>query len=42
MSRLLILRQENRSRRRKLVFASAVATCVVIAAVITVARYQMQ
>ena len=42
MRRLLTMRREHRSRRQKLVFASAVATCVVIAAVITVARYQMQ
>jgi hypothetical protein len=40
MSRLLVFRQGNRSRRRKLTFATAVAICLVIAAaVIGVARY---
>jgi hypothetical protein len=42
MSRLIAFRLENRSRRRKLVLATAVALCTVIAAiVITVARYGM-
>ena len=42
MSRLLVFRQGNRSRRRKMVLATAVALCTVIAAiVITVARYGM-
>jgi uncharacterized protein (DUF2141 family) len=42
MSRLLVFRQGNRSRRRKLVLATAVALCTVTAAiVITVARYGM-
>ena len=40
MSRLLVFRQENRSRQRKLAFVTSVAFCTVIAAiVITVARY---
>jgi hypothetical protein len=42
MRRLLTMRRKHRSRRQKLVFASAVATCVVIVAVITVARHEMQ
>ena len=42
MRRLLTMRREHRSRQQKLVFVTTVATCVVIAAVITVARYQMQ
>ena len=42
MRRLLTMRREHRSRRQKLVFASAVATCVVIAAVITVARHELE
>jgi hypothetical protein len=42
MRRLLTMRREHQSRRQKVMLASAVATCVVIAAVITVARYQMQ
>jgi hypothetical protein len=42
MSHLLILRQENRSRRRKLVLALAAPSCLVIAAVtIFVVRYEM-
>ena len=42
MSRLLVFRQGNRSRRRKMVLATAVALCTVIAAiVITIARYGM-
>jgi uncharacterized protein (DUF2141 family) len=42
MSRLIVFRQDNRSRRRKLVLVTAVAVCTVIAAVvITVARYGM-
>jgi hypothetical protein len=40
MSRILVFRQENRSRRRKLALGTAVAVCSVIAgAVIGVARY---
>ena len=40
MSRLLILRQENRSRRRKLVLGLAAASCVVIVvALVSLARY---
>ncbi len=42
MRRLLTMRREHQARRQKLVFASAVATCVVIAAVITVARHEME
>jgi hypothetical protein len=42
MRRLLTMRREHRSRRQKLVFASAVATCVVIAAIITVARHELE
>jgi hypothetical protein len=42
MSRLLVFRQGNRSRQRKLVLATAVAICAVVAvAVITIARYGM-
>jgi len=42
VSRLLVFRQENRSRRRKLAFVTAVAICSVAAVtVITVARYGM-
>jgi len=42
MSRLLVFRQENRSRRRKRTLVTAVALCFVIgAAVITVTRYGM-
>ena len=42
MSRLLVFRQENRSRRRKLTLVTAVVLCSVIgAAVIAVARYEM-
>ncbi|MHB1937182.1 MAG: hypothetical protein ACYCOR_11425 [Acidobacteriaceae bacterium] len=42
MRRLLTMRREHRSRRQKLVCASAVATCVVIAAIITVVRYELE
>jgi hypothetical protein len=42
MRRLLTMRREHRSRRKKLAFATAVATCVVIAAVITVARHELE
>ena len=42
VSRLLVFRQGNRSRRRKLVLATAVALCTVTAAiVITIDRYGM-
>ena len=42
MSRLLVFRQENRSRRRKRTLVTAVVLCSVIGAVvITVARYGM-
>ena len=40
MNQILVFRQENRSRRRKLAFGTAVAVCLMIAAaVIGVARY---
>ena len=39
MRRLLTMRREHQSRRQKIIFATAVATWVVIAAVITVARH---
>ncbi|TCK75882.1 hypothetical protein [Acidipila rosea] len=42
MRRLLTMRREHQSRRQKLVFVTTVATCVVIAAVITVARHEME
>ena len=42
MSRLLVFRQENRSRRRKRTLVTAVVLCSVIGVVvITVARYEM-
>ena len=42
MSRLLVFRQENRSRRRKRTLGTALVLCSVIGAVvITVARYEM-
>ena len=42
MSRLLVFRQENRSRRRNRTLVTAVVLCSVIGAVvITVARYEM-
>ena len=42
MSRLLVFRQENRSRRRKRTLVTAVVLCSVFGAVvITVARYEM-
>ena len=42
MRRLLTMRRDHQSRRQKLVFASAVAAGVVIAAVITVAWHELQ
>jgi hypothetical protein len=43
MSRLLVFRQENRSRRRKRTLVTAVVLCSLIGAVvITVARYEMR
>ena len=42
MRRLLTMRSEHQARRQKLVFASAVAASVVIAAVITVARHELE
>lgn len=41
MNRLLVLRREHRSRQQKLVFATAVAVCVIIAAIVTITRYEM-
>ncbi len=42
MRRLLTMRREHQSRQPKLVLTTAVATCVVIAAVITIARHELQ
>ncbi len=40
MIRLLTLRQENRSRQRKLIFATAIVSCIAIAsALISITRY---
>jgi hypothetical protein len=41
MNRLLTLRREHHSREEKLVFATAIAACVIIAAIVTIARYEM-
>ena len=41
MNRLLALRHERRSRQQKLVFATAIAVCVIIAAIVTITRYEM-
>jgi hypothetical protein len=41
MSRLLTLRHERRSRQQRLVFATAIAACVIIAAIVTITRYEM-
>ncbi len=41
MDRLLALRREQRSRQKKLVFATAIAVCVLIAAIVTITRYEM-
>lgn len=41
MNRLLVLKREHHSRRQKLVFATAVAACVIIAAIITITRYEI-
>ena len=42
MRRLLTMRCEHQSRRQKLVFVTTVATCVVIAAVITVVLHELE
>ena len=42
MRRLLTMRREHHSRRQKTILVTAVTACVVIAAVITVARYELQ
>lgn len=41
MNRLLVLRREHHSRRQKLVFATTIAVCVIIAAIVTISRYEM-
>jgi len=41
MNRLLVLRREHRSRQKKLVFATAIAVCVIIAAIATITRHEM-
>ena len=41
MNRLLALRRERRSRQQKLAFATAIAVCVIIAAIVTITRYEM-
>ena len=41
MNRLLALRREHRSHQQKLVVATAVAVCVIIAAIITITRHEM-
>ena len=42
MRRLLTMRRDHHSRRQKTILVTAVTACVVIAAVITVARYELQ
>ena len=42
MRRLLTMRCEHQSRRQNLVFVTTVATSIIIAAVITVARHEME
>lgn len=42
MRRLLTLRREHHARRQKVMLATAVTACGIIAAIVTVARYQMQ
>jgi hypothetical protein len=42
MRRLLTMRREHRSRRQKVMLATAVTACVVIAAVITVGRHELE
>ena len=41
MNRLLALRREHHSRQQKLAFATAIAVCVIIAAIVTITRYEM-
>ena len=41
MRRLLTLRREHQSRRQKVMLATAVTACVVIAAIITIARIEL-
>lgn len=41
MNRLLALRGGHHSRRQKLVFATAIAVCVIIAAIVTITRYEI-
>ena len=41
MNRLLALRRDHRTRQQKLVFATAIAVCVIIAAIVTITRYEM-
>lgn len=41
MNRLMALRREHRSHQQKLVFATAIAVCVIIAAFVTITRYEM-
>ena len=36
-----MLRREHHSRSQKLVFATAIAVCVIIAAIVTITRYEM-
>lgn len=42
MNQLLALRHEHHSRRQKLVFATAITVCVIIAAIVTITRYEME
>lgn len=42
MNRLLVLRRKHRARGQKLVFATAVAACVIIAAIVTISRYEIR
>jgi hypothetical protein len=42
MRRLSTMRREHHAQRQKVMLATAVASCVVIAAIITVARHEMQ
>lgn len=41
MNRLLVLRREHRQSHKKLAFATAIAICVIIAAIVTITRYEM-
>lgn len=42
MRRLLTMRREHHARRQKVTLATAVTACMVIAAIVTVARHEMQ